>query len=365
MNKKLLTLAIGAALGAAPMFANAAATVYGAAHLSIDNLDTGATANNSVMTLSSNSSFIGFKAEEDLGGGLKAIFGAEWQVALDSASANTATTTVGTVSTFSVAPTASTTAGIANRNVFVGLTGGFGTVRLGNYDDVVKQVGRAVDLFGSDQIGENRAATRQSRWDERLANSVNYESPNLGGAKVTVNYGMANTTTDTSQLTAMAAGVQYTAGPLYVGAAYKTVDLTSATSASAMRATVSYKLMGDALRLVGFYQDVTSDTAADERSTMGLGVSYKIGNGSVKAAYYTVDSSNVATNGYDLTSIGYDHSLSKTTTVYVTYASMGNGATATQTVVGAGHANPSDTTSSTAAAGADSTAFSVGMKMAF
>jgi len=379
MNKKLLTLAIGAALTSAPMFANAAATVYGAAHLSIDSLDNGNALNNSVMTLSSNSSFLGFKAEEDLGGGLKAIYGAEWQIALDSASTNGAsasttcnvsagTATTGTaIALITTQPTAACTdaSGIANRNVFVGLTGGFGTVRLGNYDDITKQVGRAVDLFMNEQIGESRAATRQSRWDERLANSVNYESPDLGGAKITVNYGMANTVTDASQVTAMAAGVQYNAGPLYVGAAYKTVDLTSSTSASAIRATVSYKLMGDALRLVGFYQDVTSDTVADERSTMGLGVAYKIGNGTIKAQYYTVDDNNTANTGYELTSIGYDHSLSKTTTVYATYASMANGTAAAQTVIGAGHANPSDTTMGTIANGNDVTGISFGMKMAF
>ena len=359
MNKKLLTLAIGAALGAAPMFANAAATVYGAAHLSIDSLDNGNTADNTVMTLSSNSSFLGFKAEEDLGGGMKALFGAEWQIALDSANTN------GSGASCAALPCSDT--GIANRNVFVGLGGGFGTVRLGNYDDVVKQVGRAVDLFGSDQLGESRAATRQSRWDERLANSVNYESPNLGGAKITLNYGMANTVVDASQLTAMAAGVQYTAGPLYVGAAYKTVDLSSTASASAMRATVSYKLMGDALRLVGFYQNVSDDaTATNERSTMGLGASFKVGSGSIKAAYYTVEDSNTAgTNGYDLTSIGYDHSLSKTTTVYATYASMANGAGTNQTVIGAGHANPTDTAMGTIANGNDVTGISFGMKMAF
>ncbi|MBS1246055.1 MAG: porin, partial [Proteobacteria bacterium] len=97
MNKKLLTLAIGAALVSAPMFANAAATVYGVAHLSIDMLDNGNATNSDLLTLSNNSSYLGFKAEEDLGGGTKALFGAEIQWGLDNA-----------------------VSGNFNRNVFVG-----------------------------------------------------------------------------------------------------------------------------------------------------------------------------------------------------------------------------------------------------
>ena len=76
MNKKLLAVAIGAAL-AAPMYAaNAAVTVGGQAHISADYVDTFAVTTGTTLNanstkqwnISSNVSNIFFKAEEDLGG---------------------------------------------------------------------------------------------------------------------------------------------------------------------------------------------------------------------------------------------------------------------------------------------------------
>ena len=370
MNKKLLTLAIGAALTSAPMFANAAVTVYGAAHLSVDVLDNGAATNSSLTTLSSNSSFIGFKAEEDLGGGRKGLAGAEWQVAMDNSAI-----------------------GILNRNVFVGLGGGFGTVRLGNYDDVMKQVGRSVDLFMNEQLGESRAVTRQnyvttapgalSAWDERLANSINYETPDMAGFKVIVNYGMANTNAASTaeDVTAYAIGAQYAAGPMYFGLAYKSSEIdvgTTKQTVDAYRLSASFKILNDALRFVGFYQSVSYPVGyfgiTTDQATYGVGASYKIGNGLIKAQYYVVDSFSAdtsGTTGANLMAIGYDHSLSKTTTVYATYAKVTNDLNSSFSLIGAGHSNPNDATTGMpnlqtgTGPGNDPSGFSIGMKVAF
>jgi predicted porin len=382
MNKKLLTLAVGAALSAAPMIAaQAAVTVYGVAHLSVDVLDNGATTDNSLTTLSSNSSYFGLKAEEDLGDGLKALFGAEFQVALDNAASSGTST--------------GTTRGLANRNVFVGLGGGFGTLRLGNYDDVMKQVGRSVDLFYNEQLGESRAVTRQNSpgatgaptalvgWDERLANSVNYETPSFGGAKITVNYGMANSNAQATaqDLTALALGLQYSAGPLYLGLAYKTVEVDAGLtkdSVDAYRLTASFKMLNDALRLVGFYQDVSYPTVyfgvSTTQSTYGLGASYAFGKVTLKGQYYVVDSysaDTTSTTGANLMAVGLDYNFSKTTLVYVTYAAVSNDDNAAFSVIGAGHSNPNDATTgmpnynTLAGAGNDPSGFSIGMRMAF
>lgn len=352
MNKKLLTLAIGVALGAAPMFANAAATVYGGAHMSIDNLDNGNTTNSDVLTLSSNSSFIGFKAEEDLGSGMKAIFGAEWQIGLDTGTSNLGAAT-------------------ANRNVFAGLQTDFGTIKLGQIDDVVKKVGRSVDLFYNEQLGESRAATRQNfggaDWEARLANGVNYDSPSFGGVVITVNYGMENTVVDTGKLHNLAVGAQYASGPIYAGVAYKNSELTATTDTTAIRAAASYAFPFG-LKLAGFYQTVSDVGGASgvDQDTYGVGASYTIGKIVPKVQYYNVDASNTAgTNGFALTAVGVDYLFSKTTVVYATYAKMANDIAANQTVVGAGHANPTDTNFGTIANGNDVTGISAGMRMSF
>jgi predicted porin len=390
MNKKLLTLAVGAALGAAPMIAaQAAVTVYGVAHLSVDSLDNGNTAvspaGSSILTLGSNSSYIGVKADEDLGDGLKAIFGAEIQLGLD----NTGTTAVNNstlppTSTSTASPTTANVSTMFNRNVFVGLQGGFGTVRLGNYDDVVKQIGRKVDLFYSEQIGESRSITRQAYsgtafgMDERMSNSVNYETPSFGGFSVTLNYGMANTTNDagtvsTAPVTQYAIGAIYSAGPLYAGLAYKNIDLSSINSPgvpespTGIRASLSYTL-GD-LQLVGLYQQVSNQggISGQDTSTYGVGAAYTLGGKHrIKAQYYTADAYDTAgTNGGSMYAVGYDFMMSKTTVVYVTYAAVTNDTTGNFSVIGAGHANPQDATYTATAAGNDPSGFSLGMRMAF
>lgn len=384
MNKKLLAVAVGAALASSPMFANAAATVYGGAHLSVDSLHNGNIgADSDITTLASNSSFIGFKAEEDLGGGMKAIFGAEWQVGFDGTNTNGAnasgnvscgTATTGTaVATCTTQPSASTATGIANRNVFVGLQGGFGTVRLGNYDDVMKQVGRKVDLFMNEQLGESRALTRGpgNFMDERLANSVNYETPSFGGVMITGNYGLENSDNDVAQAYTTALGVQYTGGPVYVGAAYKATDPGAGATFGqrAHRISASFSPI-KSLRLVGLYQHQTNESAIDgrNRTTWGAGAAFTIGNGTIKGQFYNAgDRGPGAANndGAHLIAVGYDHALSKTTTVYVTYAQVENETAGAFSEIGAGHMNPQDAAITAPAAKKDPRGTSVGIRMSF
>lgn len=356
MNKKLLAVAIGSALAGAPMFANAAATLYGAVHLSIDAVDDGQATNSSLTTLSSNSSFIGIKADEDLGGGLKAIMGAEYQLAFDTGTTN-----------------------MANRNVFVGLSGGFGTVKLGQIDDIVKQVGRKVDMNGNEQLGESRTLTSQNSQDARTANSINYISPKLGPVELTVNYGLANSANDllAEDLTILAAGAQVNVGGLYVGAAWKTRDTDRGTTKSSIdsyRVTAMYTF-GFGLTLAGFYQNVNGDESGApaagntnlDYNTMGVGARFKIGNGAIKGQWYTVDEKATGLdNGATLTTVGYEHNLSKNTQAYVVYTKVDNDTNGTYSAMGGGgHANPADYAGYNAASNTDNGGASVGMKMKF
>jgi predicted porin len=348
MNKKLLTLAVGAALASAPMFASAAVTVYGTAHMSIDYLDDGQATDNTLLTLSSNSTFIGFKAEEDLGGGMKALAGAELQFAMDQAAT-----------------------GFTNRNVFAGLSGG-------NYDDIMKQVGRKVDFFMNEQLGESRSLTAGNAMDARLANSINYESPKLGPVMITANYGMATSANESlgQDLTAYAIGAQLDMGGLYVGAAYKSRDIdigATKEAATSYRLTASYTI--GAFKVGGLFQNATDDTPAGtandiDLNVYGIGASFKFGNSTVKAQYYVADESIVASsNGATLMAIGYDYNLSKTTVVYATYAAVENDVTGAYSVISAGHSNNpaagGDIVGFNPVANDTNSGFSVGVRVAF
>ena len=376
MKMKMIAAAVVAGLAAPAAFA--APTLYGAIHLSVDNLDNGASASNKLMTLSSNSSFIGIKGDEDLGDGLKAVYGAEWQMAFDAAAASNTSTTA--ASNF-----------LANRNVFAGLSGGFGTLKAGQIDDIVKTVGRAVDLFWNEQLGESRSLTRGFQDDERLANSLNYESPKLGGAfTITVNYGMENTSADdsatvTGKGNAVAIGGVYSAGPLYVGLAHKATKIQGALKAAGDSTSVdrlaAQYTMGN-IKISAFYQkdkDMGGLSGAD-RTTMGLGAAFTMGKGVLKAQYYAAgEVGGVSNTKGTLTAVGYDYNLSANTAVYAAYASVSNDSLAAYSVIGAGHANPNDATTGMPSAayaassgtltltnpGNDPSGISVGIKVKF
>ncbi|MFN7834363.1 MAG: porin [Burkholderiaceae bacterium] len=84
MNKKLLAAAIGVAI-AAPAFAQSSnVTLYGRLNTSLEN-DT-SSGSRSATVVRSNQSRLGVKGTEDLGSGLKGVFGIETQLASDSGS---------------------------------------------------------------------------------------------------------------------------------------------------------------------------------------------------------------------------------------------------------------------------------------
>src|SRR3989338_7163434 len=89
MNKKLLTVAIGAALAAGPMLAQADVKLYGKVHMSVDWVNPGDKgAGNDASSrkhtaVSSNASRWGIDVSEKLGGGMTAIAKLEQDIQAD------------------------------------------------------------------------------------------------------------------------------------------------------------------------------------------------------------------------------------------------------------------------------------------
>ena len=353
MNKKLLTVAIGAAL-AVPMFAQAAVTVGGQAHMSADYADTylgtAVTSDSKkVWNISSNVSNLFFKAEEDLGGGLKGVFFLQEYFRLDD---NGGATQTGQNNAYA-SPSMNGGTRMHDAPAYVGLSSSsFGSILLGNMDTPTKNTGRAVDLFGN-AIGDSRNAGADNT---RFQNSVFYNTPNFGGVVVTVAYstnadngivtpttGSPNgyapvgpaSSTNTRQVYGPALGVKYDQGPLMVAAAYMQLTDRLATSATAYdentiaNLAASFKV-GPA-RIVGFYQQAKAngnvvDTDAD---TYGIGAAFTFGNETIKAQYYNVTKSQTARTDVSSSvyALGYDHAFSKTLTGYVAVAAASNDAT--------------------------------------
>lgn len=362
MKQKKLIAAVLAAVAALPVQAladTANVTVYGAVDLAFDVTDNGAVNSNQV---SSQVSKLGLKGSETLGDGLKAIWQIEQQIDVDNSSA------AGAKSTF------------ATRNSFAGLSGdGWGTLVLGRHDTPYKLATRKLDVFG-DSLADNRSLMGQAgAHDARPTDTVIYTSPAMNGFTVAAAYitgaESATLSTDTKGSAWSLSGV-YDKGPLNAALAYQVFDYGSAGTGqfagTANTRSKAYKLGGgykmDALQVNAVYEKTSDNTGAGFTDSKGfkayyLSGKYNLGNDAVKLAYAHASGLNKGTadTGANQVSAGYDHSLSKRTTVYALYTRLTNQAGATYKITNAG----STAGGIAVVAGNDPYAWSFGMKHTF
>lgn len=359
MKKSLIALAIASAVSAPAFAATSNVDIYGVMHLGVNRIDFDSAADNST-SVTSNASRIGFKGTEDLGGGLAAIWQVETTINAEEGGAG------------------------SQRNTFVGLKGGFGTVLLGNHDTPMKMLARKIDNFG-DTIADSRgllgagATDSKSMFDLRTKNTIAYVSPNFSGVTVAAAYvtdhqsgvGAAPTACDAGAdcnvNDAYSLSADYTNGPLLLGAAYETHNISTGAATEADRSMwrlVAGYTFGN-FKLGAQYENGSADTAlaAADRSGWGVFANYAMGNVTLKANYLTVgDYEGVNDSGAKQFTVGADYALSKRTTAYALYSRITNDANG-KFALGIGSGAPSDTTTSTA--DADPSVFGVGLKHVF
>lgn len=330
MKKTLIALAVAGVVAAPAAFAATSnVDVYGKLHMSVSLFDDQLVGTSDVQ-VSSNASRIGFKGSEDLGGGLAAIWQIESGVNLDEQNG-----------------------GVANRNSFVGLKGGFGSVLLGNHDTPLKLVGRAVDLFG-DTMADSRNVMGGGS-DTRAKNTVAYLSPSFSGLSFAAAYAtdLNVGVSDADNSTVYNLSATYKNGPLFAGLAFGDGDGHEALNLGAhWRAAAGFD-MGN-LKFVGQYDKLDGDgaTPAADYDAWMLGVGYTMGAMVFKANYMDGDIDGTSNDPQQWT-VGVDYNLSKRTMAYALYANGENVA------LGAG-AGSSDPVIS-GVAGGDISAFSVGV----
>ena len=179
MNKKLVAVAVAGVL-AAPLAAQAQTanvTLYGRLNIDYELVNgkqapdaAGNQSNPSVSRLSSNSSRLGVRGTESLGGGLNAIFQIESNVSGDTGN--------------------SSTSGLGSRETFVGLQGAWGTFKMGKflmpYDDLHPIFGNVPTyttsiLSTADLWSQGTLSKFAGGFDARLGNSLRYDSPVWSG----------------------------------------------------------------------------------------------------------------------------------------------------------------------------------------
>ena len=273
MKKSLIALAALAATGA---FAQSSVTLYGRAEAGADvgyssktNLTvvTGASTNGvvtgSAVTTNTTSkpgfrlqdgndqgqgtSRIGFRGTEDLGGGLKANFVMEMGVRIDEGCVN-GNGVGGSCTSGNSGGGAAGTNALFGRAAWVGLSGGFGEVRLGR--QVLGSFGvHANGLAAGAASGLYEAGANIVQGGVRFSNAIQYRSPDFGGISGTISLAApegktesaANnisltgvvtpgTSTSTSPKTGIDLSVAYANGPIYVGFGYNRTGAASASN---------------------------------------------------------------------------------------------------------------------------------------
>ena len=349
MQKKLLVLAVASVMSA-PVFAQSQVTVGGVIDQAVQMGDWASTGGRITRMVSGGNTTnrLFFKGSEDLGNGMKANFHLEHQPNPDDG-------------------TAANAAAFWHRTATVGLSSNsWGAVNFGRQYSPWFSTRAGNDIFYTAGVGSNYSLEGALT---RISNSVRYTSNSFNGFKVDVSYSFGNqaagvvsdsgqegTTSATDKLgreTGIA--LSYGNGPLKLAYAYDKQTITQGPDVSKKLNHVNGSYDFKVVKLVAGWNSQKQDLVSDQRSWYVGGVMPVFGKDSVKLEYTRFNNKMIASADAKLIALGYEHPMSKRTTLYATYAKMDNDAAATKTLLGGVGV----------AAGFDPNAFEFGLKHSF
>lgn len=345
-GKQAAVMLIAALAGPASALAqDSTVEIFGYLDTSFDNVKAnGATApatnlaNRNLVT--SNLSMLGFRGKEDLGGGLKAV----WQI----------------VSLIPVdGPGAVNTGLLGNRDTWVGLTGGWGTARIGRGNSPFKLATIGLDPFGDawyggvaaydNIIGNAHTALAGGGfpWDLVTGNMVEYVSPDFSGFSGGIMYSANEGRTTAINPYTWSAAVKYSNGPLYLTVAHERHEdallgpvvgfaaIGTASTDKATRLGAGYTFGTTTASFVyerqQYHQNGTAITDLDHNNYM-LGVKHLTGPHIFRASYLKAQSvSNLPNTGAQQWALGYGYTLSKRTELFGAWARLDNDSAAAYT----------------------------------
>ena len=295
-----LALAVLALLGSTAVFAQSSVTLYGRVNTTVEQQKNGtAVVDGKVNGLRNNSSRIGFKGVEDLGGGLKAGFQLESGFGSDDGSGPMNFT----------------------RQSEVNLSGNFGMVRLGNFTpESYFATADYVSMHNHDTGSSSDALYYDPVWaptgTAAVPNKIAYRTPSFGGVTVEGAVSLGEKTANNKNGVDLAAN--YNLGALALGAGYSQLD---SNKQFGLRALYTF----GQFTVGGYYQ--RNDDAnqlrvggAGTRNNFRLSGMYALGASefhlNVGRANSWSKRSDTAATQY---TIAYNYNLSKRTKVYTYY----------------------------------------------
>ncbi len=287
MKKSLIALAVLASVAGVAQ-AQSSVQLYGIVDMSLQKFKNSATKLESGAVSGSR---WGLKGSEDLGGGLKANFLLESGFAAD--------TGVATATGF-------------QRQAYVGLSGAFGEVKLGNvytaYDDIS---GATNPVF--DSVLSPTTVFKSTGYNSNPKNNLYFATPTFAGISGAVSYSLDETTASSTGVTAFHA--KYENGPVYAGFAYQNEGVAGSADNKFTRVNGSYDL--GAAKLLGSYGKVEKAGVVGDFTEYTIGADIPVGSAMVASVGYA--SSNPKAAGVSNStaySAGVAYMLSKRTTTY-------------------------------------------------
>ena len=317
MKKSLLALAVlGAFAGAAS--AQSSVTIYGSIDMAIAKSNGGTAGNNGgpagaskAWTMQqSNGSRLGFRGNEDLGGGLSAQFQIEHRYTPDDGNANAVFW--------------------AGRSYVQLSSATAGRVYLGREYTPAFWPAVKSDPFGWDGVGQlgslqwaGYLAPGNPNGGVRSSNSIGYKTPNMGGLTANAAIGLSETT-NVGRNNGL--NVEYGAGPIYAAVGIERIS----KGTNDRRGLVNFALHYDfgVAKLMGYYArakvaaatNAHVGTALESNKVFSLGVLAPVGPGNLKAAVLRLDpegnNPNGGSNQTTKYAVGYDYALSKRSFIY-------------------------------------------------
>ena len=320
MKKSLLALAVlGAFAGAAS--AQSSVTLYGTLDVSGKYVkNDGQSKRLSEATDGINSSQLGFRGVEDLGGGLKAGFNLLAGVNPDTGTSNTATTATGTAQSK-----------FWNRRSTVSLFSNLGELRLGRDYNPTFWNQTIYDPFGTNGIGSSLNVIQDYN-GTRNDNSIGYFLPStLGGLYGQAMIAAPEGGTELDKPGRYLGGrLGFAAGPFDVAVAYSQEKMSVLSALDPAGSTHDTWNVGGVydfgfLKLMGYYDHEKSSNFKEDRFHPGIVV--PMGQGEVHLGYdYSKlkNDTTGATTKVDQFKATYQYNLSKRTAMYGTAALLKN-----------------------------------------
>jgi len=343
MKKSLVALAVLAASGAA--MAQSSVTLFGIVDAAY-GVGKGSISNKTQLKNSGyNSSRLGFRGVEDLGGGLKAGFHIEAGVNNDD----------GTGSASSALNQAQTAANVGtqgltfNRRSVVTLSGSMGELILGR--DYTPQFWSETvyDAFGTNGVGTSISAFKGGTTGVRSSNGIGWKSPSVGGVALWAQSYMGENASTAAKV-GNGNGFRITFDQGKFSAAYADSSLTTGAGTTNKTSNLGASYDLGVAKLMA-QSNTTKLTGAADIKGRNIGAHVPMAGGTFRVSQAQTDQAGKIAKQ---TSVGFVNPLSKRTDLYATYARVANSGGSAVALNGA-----------STAANASSTGYEFGVKHSF